>query len=79
MKKVVWKSTDIYEYDEIINFGKSVLDFYDEKYGDYTYDDYKKVITWEETNTGYRYRYSLYINGTETGGNDKNWLEITYE
>lgn len=77
VKKVVWKSTDIYEYDEIINFGKSVLDFYDEKYGDYTYDDYKKVITWEETNTGYR--YSLYINGTETGGNDKNWLEITYE
>lgn len=77
VKKVVWRSTDIYEYDEIINFGKNVLDFYNEKYGDYKYDDYKKVIIWEETNTGYR--YSLYINGTETGGNDKNWLEITYE
>ena len=53
VKKVVWRSTDIYEYDEIINFGKNVLDFYNEKYGDYKYDDYKKVIIWEETNTGY--------------------------
>ena len=77
MKKVVWRTTDTYEYDEIINFGKSVLDFYDEKYGDYTYDDYKKVIIWEETNT--TYKYILYINGTEKGKIENNWLEVTYE